>query len=81
MNQMTDSRELARRFNEDESVWQRYEYIRARRLLLSVPSVLPAEVQDALDWIEAEQQCRQIRAVGKDWEKSRKAGNDLWPTK
>jgi hypothetical protein len=65
MDQITDSQELARRFNEDEAVWQCYEYIRARRLLCGVDSVLSDEVQDALEWIEAEHQCRQTRSVGK----------------
>jgi hypothetical protein len=54
MDQITDSQELARGFNDDEAVWQCYEYIRARRLLCGVDSVLSDEVQDALDWIEAE---------------------------
>jgi hypothetical protein len=65
MEQIIDSQELARRFNENEAVWQRCEYIRARRLLWGVRSVLPDEVQDALDWIEAEHQCRQTQLLGK----------------
>ncbi len=65
MEQMSGSQELARRFNESEAVWQRYEYIRARRLLRDVDFVLSEEVRDALDWLEAEYLCRQTRAVGK----------------
>lgn len=65
MRQMCDSQELARRFNESEAVWQRYEYVRARRLLRDVDFVLSDEVHNELDWLEAEHYCRQARAVGK----------------
>ena len=65
MDQMADSQELARRFNEDEAVWQRYEYIRRLRLRLGIKSLLSDEVLDELDWIEAARQCRGIWCVGK----------------
>jgi len=58
MEQMTASQEQARRFNEDEAVWQRYEYLRALRLLIRQESRFYADVADALDWIEANHQCR-----------------------
>lgn len=64
MDQMTDSQELARRFNEDEAVWQRYEYRRRLRLRLGIESLLPDEVLDELDWSEAERECRQAWCVG-----------------
>jgi len=64
MDQMTDSQDLARRFNEDEAVWQRYEFRRKLRLLLSTESLLEDKVLDELDWLEAERECRQIRCVG-----------------
>lgn len=63
MDQVTDSQELARRFNEDEAVWQRYQYKRRLRLRHGLES--QAEVLDDLDWIEAERECREIRCVGK----------------
>jgi hypothetical protein len=64
MDQKTDSQELARRFNEDEAVWQRYEFKRRRRLRLGIESSLDDKVLDELDWIEAERECRQIWCVG-----------------
>ncbi len=65
MDQMTDSQELARRFNEDEAVWRRYEYRRRLRLGLGIDLLLPEEILDELDWLEAERECREIRCVGK----------------
>ena len=64
MDQMTDSQELARRFNEDEAVWQRYELFRRLRLRLRIESLLPDEVLDEIDWIEAEREIRQVRCIG-----------------
>ena len=64
MEQMTDSQELARQFNEDEAVWQRYEYRRRVRLRLGFESLLPDEVLDEIDWIEAEREIRQVRCIG-----------------
>ena len=64
MDQMTDSQELARRFNEDEAVWQRYEYRRGLRLRLGIESLIPDEVLDDLDLIEAEREVRQVRCIG-----------------
>ena len=49
------SQKLACRFNEDESVWRRYELRRLRRRLGS-GSLLPDDVLDELDWIEAERE-------------------------
>lgn len=61
---MTDSQELARRFNEDEAVCQHYEYRRRLRLRLGLESLPSDEVLDELDWIEAERECRQAWCVG-----------------
>jgi hypothetical protein len=63
MNEMTGLQELARRFNEDEAVWQRYEYRRRLRLLLGIEPQ-SAEFLDEFDWSEAERECRQTRCVG-----------------
>lgn len=65
MDQITDSHELARRLNEDEAVWQRYEYRRRLRLRLGLESLPPGEILDELDWIKAERECREIWCVGK----------------
>ena len=64
MDQKTDSQELARRFNEDEAVWRRYEFRRRLRLRLGIESLLEDKVLDELDWIEAERECRQTWCVG-----------------
>lgn len=64
MNGITDSQKLAQRFNEDEEVWQRYEHIRRLRFQLGTKSLLPDEVQDELDWIEAQRECQLARCVG-----------------
>ena len=65
MEQMTDSQELARRFDEDEAVWQGYDYRRRLRLRMGIDSLLPEEVLEELDWLEAERECREIRCVAK----------------
>ena len=53
------SQELANRFNEDDSVWRRYEELRRLRLRLGIGSpLLPADVLDQLDWIQAQSEGR-----------------------
>ncbi len=64
MNPLNDSQELARRFNEDEAVWRCYEDKRQMRRLLGSRIPLSEEVLDHLDWLEAERECRVIRAIG-----------------
>ena len=64
MDQMADSQDRVRRFNEDEAVWQRYEYVRRLRHWLRFESLLPDEVLDEIDWIEAEREIRQVRCIG-----------------
>jgi hypothetical protein len=72
MDQTADSQGLARRFNEDEAVWQRYEDKRSLRLRSAGgESVLPDEVQDTLDWTEAENECRLTWCVGRTIQKCR----------
>lgn len=61
---MTDTQELARRFNEDEAVWRCYEHKRALRRLLGSRSSLPEDVLDDLDWQAAERECRAVHAIG-----------------
>ncbi len=59
---MTEARELARRFNEDEAVWRRYEHKRALRRLLGSRTPLPENILDDLDWQEAEREGLEARA-------------------
>jgi hypothetical protein len=64
MKTMIEAQELARRFNEDEAVWQCYERRRAWRRLAGARSSLPDDILDDLDWQAAERECRAARAVG-----------------
>lgn len=66
MNPDVDLQELARRFNQDEAVWRCYEHKRKLRRLLGSRSSLPDAVLDDLDWLEAERECRETRAIGSD---------------
>ena len=65
MKSLMDSQELARRFNEDEAVWRRYQQKRGLRQLFGLRSLLPQEVLDGCDWLEAERECREKRYVGR----------------
>ena len=61
---ITESQELARRFNEEEAVWRCFEHKRALRRLLGSRTPLSEEILDDLDWQEAERECRPVRAIG-----------------
>jgi hypothetical protein len=60
-----DPQELARRFNEDEAVWRSFGKKRLLRRLLDPCAVVPDQMLDDLDWLEAEREVRSIRAIGK----------------
>lgn len=62
MKALLHSQELARRFNEEEAVWQRFN---DKRELRHPDSIVSQEVLDEIAWHEAEQECRQTRCVGK----------------
>jgi hypothetical protein len=63
MTQISDTQELARRFNEEEAIWQRFQEKRLARRLPKSDSQLPESVRDQLDWLEAEREIRTTRAV------------------
>ena len=63
MTQISDTQELARRFNEEEAIWQRFQQKRLARRLPGGDSQLPESVLDSLDWLEAEREIRPTRAV------------------
>lgn len=65
MKLFIEPQELARRFNEDEAVWRRYEQKRGLRRLFGSRSLLPEEVLDGCDWLEAERECREVRYIGR----------------
>jgi hypothetical protein len=65
MKLCTDTQELTRRFNEDESVWREYERLRQLRRRCGFPVSMPADILDWLDWLKAERVGRVIRCVGK----------------
>jgi hypothetical protein len=60
-----ESQELARRFNEDEAVWRRFEVKRKLRQWSSLDSLLSEELMNALDWLESERELLEIRYVGR----------------
>jgi hypothetical protein len=63
MTAMSDTQEFARRFNEEEAIWRRFQEKRLRRRLLGTDSPLPESVLDHFDWLEAEREIRITRAV------------------
>lgn len=65
IKQMTESQELARHFNADEAVWERYEERKRLRPLRGVDSQVLEDFLDELDWLEAGE-CREIRCVASD---------------
>ena len=65
MKQAIEPGELIHRFNEDEAVWRRYDHKRKLRHRLGSPLQLAEAVQECLDWLEAEAECRQTRCIGK----------------
>ncbi len=65
MKLFIETQELARRFNEDEAVWRRYQQKRDLRRLFGSRSLLPEEVLDDCDWLEAEREGREKRYLGK----------------
>lgn len=62
---LNDPHELSRRFNEDEAIWRCFREKRWLRRLLGPPSMLPEAILDDLDWLEAEREMRQVRAIGR----------------
>ena len=68
MDELLNSQELARRFNEDEAVWRAYEKRRRLRIFVGMELLLLDEIVDELDWIAAERECRQTRCVGETFQ-------------
>lgn len=63
MTPISDTQEFARRFNEEEAIWQRFREKRLSRRVLEADSPLPESLLDQLDWLEAEREIRTTRAV------------------
>jgi hypothetical protein len=63
MTPISDTQELALRFNEDEAIWQRFQEKRLTRHLARSDSPMPESILDHLDWLEAEREIRITRAV------------------
>ena len=64
MNSNCDVHKLVRRFNEDEAVWRRLGRRRALRYMFGSQRGLLEDILEGLDWIVAERECREVRAVG-----------------
>ncbi len=63
MTPISDTQEFARRFNEEEAIWQRFHEKRLKRGLPKSDSSLPESLLDDLDWLAAEREVRTTRAV------------------
>jgi hypothetical protein len=62
MSQNPAVQELARRFKEDEAIWQCFNN---KRLLRESNSFVSDELLDEIAWRESEQECRPTRCIGK----------------
>jgi hypothetical protein len=60
MNTIFESQELARRFNEEEAVWQRFEEKRRLRQRFCPDSLLLEELLNELDWLESEREIHDL---------------------
>ena len=65
MKPIFESQELAKCFNEDESVWRSFEEKRKSRRRFSPDSVLSEELLEEIDWLESERECRETACVGR----------------
>ena len=65
MKQISDTQEFARRFNEDEEIWQRFQEKRLKRRLRETDSPMPESVLDHFDWLAAEHETRITRVVAR----------------
>ena len=65
MKTLFESQEFARRFNEEEAVWQRFQQKRELRQRLSPNTSLSDDLLDELDWLEARRECHETRCVGR----------------
>ena len=63
MTPISETQELAFRFNEEESIWQRFQRKRLMRRSPSTEFPLPDSILDHFDWLEAEREVRTTRAV------------------
>ena len=63
MKPISDTQEIARQFNEQEAIWQRFHQKRLTRRLSETEFALPENILDDLDWMDAERETRVTRAV------------------
>jgi hypothetical protein len=63
MRPTSETQEFARRFNEGEAIWRRFQAKRLTRHLLETDSKMPESILDRLEWLEAEREIRITRAV------------------
>ena len=64
MKPVADPQELARRFNEEESVWREYARLRRLRRRCGLGVALPSDLLDRLDWLIAERKGRIVPCIG-----------------
>jgi hypothetical protein len=66
MTPISDTQEFARRFNEEEAIWQRFQRKRLTRRLPGNDSPMPESILDHFDWLDAESDTRITRAVAQE---------------
>lgn len=59
------AQEFARRFNEEEAMWQRFHEKRLARRFPRSDSPMLESILDHLAWLEAEREIRTARAVSR----------------
>lgn len=62
--------ELARRFNEDDTVWCRYQQKRGLDRFRGSSRLFTEEALDRINWLEAEGECRERRYVGRPFDEA-----------
>jgi hypothetical protein len=65
MKPFADPQEIARRFNEEETIWREYVRLRRLRHRCGLGVALPSDLLDRLDWLMAERKGRIVRCIGK----------------
>lgn len=65
MTPISETQKFARRFNQEEATWRRFQRKRLTRGPLEIDSPLPESFLDQLDWLEAEREIRTAHAVAR----------------
>ncbi len=64
MNLLAPAQEVARCFNEDETVQHEFERLQFIRMLLGPAMPFTEKILGDLDWRQAQATCLQVRVIG-----------------